>query len=81
MKVIPYSKHAAKALRGMPANTAQTIVGKSKANFASPESQSNNVKALRGRDGIRLRVGNWRVIMQDGQVLAVLDSNPARRRV
>lgn len=27
----------------------------------------------KGRDGIRLRVGNWRVIMEDGVILAVLE--------
>ena len=76
MKNVTYSKEAVKALRRMPANTAQTIVGKIKAYAANPESQRNNVKALQGRDGIRLRIGNWRVIMQDGQVLAVLEINP-----
>lgn len=42
-----------------------------------PESQANNVTALKGREGIRLRVGDWRVIMNDdGVVLAVLDIVP-----
>lgn len=40
---------------------------------ADPASQANNVKALQGREGIRLRVGDWRVIMRDGEVLAVLE--------
>ena len=32
---------------------------------------------LQGRTGIRLRVGDWRVIMdEDGNVLAVLDIGP-----
>jgi len=43
---------------------------------ADPGSQANNVTALQGREGIRLRVGDWRVIMQDGQVLAVLEIGP-----
>jgi hypothetical protein len=42
-----------------------------------PASQVNNVKSFKGRDGIRLRVGDWRVIMDDqGNVLAVLDIGP-----
>ena len=42
-----------------------------------PASQGNNVKALKGREGIRLRVGDWRVIMDDrGTVLAVLEIGP-----
>ncbi len=40
---------------------------------ADPASQANNVKALQVREGIRLRVGDWRVIMRDGEVLAVLE--------
>jgi len=35
------------------------------------------VTALKGREGIRLRVGDWRVIMNDeGMVLAVLEIGP-----
>ena len=37
----------------------------------------NNVKSLKGRVGIRLKVGDWRVIMDDqDNVLAVLDIGP-----
>ena len=43
---------------------------------ADPQSQANNVTALAGREGIRLRVGDWRVIMQDGEVLDVLKIGP-----
>lgn len=60
----------------MPANTSVRIVGKIEAYAVDPVSQANNVKALKGRDGIRLRVGDWRVIMEDGVVLAVLEIGP-----
>ena len=43
---------------------------------ADPQSQANNVTALVGREGIRLRVGDWRVIMHDGEVLDVLKIGP-----
>lgn len=33
---------------------------------------ANNVKALKGRDAIRLRVREWRVIMIDGTVVEVV---------
>lgn len=56
----------------MPANTAKRIRSKIEDYARDPASQGNNVKALKGREGIRLRVGDWRVIMQDGVVLAVL---------
>jgi mRNA interferase RelE/StbE len=73
MKEIAYRPAARKALRRMPVNTALRIVGKIEAYAADPASQANNVKALKGRDGIRLRVGDWRIIMRDGDVLDVLD--------
>ena len=42
-----------------------------------PASLANNVKALQGLDGMRLRVGDWRVIMRDGvEVLDVLRIGP-----
>jgi mRNA interferase RelE/StbE len=60
----------------MPASTARRIVGKIEAYAANPASQANNAKRLQGRDGIRLRVGDWRVIMEDGEVLDILDIGP-----
>lgn len=73
MKPITYKPAAAKALRRMPANIARRIVGKIEAYAADPASQANNIKALKGTRAIRLRVGDWRVIMEDDVVLDVLD--------
>ncbi|WP_103728916.1 type II toxin-antitoxin system RelE/ParE family toxin [Novosphingobium sp. HII-3] len=71
MKPIQYARTALKTLRSMPAPTAKRIVTKVEAYAADPASQANNVKALKGSDDIRLRVGDWRVIMNDGVVLTV----------
>ena len=76
MKQIAYTRAALKALRKMPANMAERIKAKIEAYTTDPASQANNVKALQGRAGIRLRVGDWRVIMEDGVVLAVLEIGP-----
>ena len=57
----------------MPANMARRIVGKIEAYAANPASQANNIKALKGTRAIRLRVSDWRVIMEDDVVLDVLD--------
>lgn len=73
MKPITYTRAALKTLRRMPANTADRIVAKVEEYAADPAALANNVKALKGRTGIRLRVGDWRVIMEDGAVLAVLE--------
>jgi len=77
MKQISYTKAAIKEVRRMPVNTAVLIRSKIEAYALDPASQSNNVKSLKGREGIRLRVGDWRVIMDDqGNVLAILDIGP-----
>jgi len=76
VKPITYTRAATRALRRMPVTTAARIVAKVEEYATAPASLANNVKALKGRDGIRLRVGDWRVIMDDGVVLAVLEIAP-----
>lgn len=76
MKPIIYQPDALNVLRRMQPKTAQRIRDKIKAYAADPASQANNVRTLKGRDGIRLRVGDWRVIMLDGEVLSILRIGP-----
>jgi mRNA interferase RelE/StbE len=74
MKEIVYSKTAQKALLRMPRNWALRIRDKIRAFAADPASHANNVKSLQGMDGmLRLRVGDWRIVMCDGVVLEILD--------
>jgi mRNA interferase RelE/StbE len=74
---IRYSKAAIKALSAMPANTARRIMAKVEQYAADPASLANNVKKLQGRDGYRLRIGDWRVIFDhDGVVLDGLQIGP-----
>ena len=76
MKPIIYKPAATRALRRMPTSTALRIIGKIEAFAEDPSSQQNNVKSLKGVDAIRLRVGDWRVIMKDGTVLDIIDIGP-----
>ncbi len=76
MKQISYTTAALKSLRKMPVNTSRRVVSKIKAYAENPVSQANNVKALKGQDAIRLRVGDWRVVMIDGVVIEVLKIAP-----
>ena len=46
----------------MPRNTTQSIIAKVDSLATDPLAPNNNVKALRGIDGFRLRVGDWRVL-------------------
>ncbi|MEE9375654.1 MAG: type II toxin-antitoxin system RelE/ParE family toxin [Rhizobiaceae bacterium] len=76
MKEITYQPAARKSLRKMPVTTARRIIGKIDAYAHNPRSMANNITTLKGRDGIRLRVGDYRVIMIDGHVLDVLTIAP-----
>ena len=76
MKLV-YSKASLRVLRRMPANEARRVRSKIEAYAVDPASQANNVTKLQGRDGYRLRVGDWRVIFdQDGAVMAILAIGP-----
>jgi mRNA interferase RelE/StbE len=54
----------AKALSRLPMNWQKRIVGKIKEVAANPYARHNNVTKLQGRDGYRLRIGNWRIIYE-----------------
>jgi mRNA interferase RelE/StbE len=74
---IRYNKAAIKALTRMPWNKARPIRSKIEQYASEPESMVNNVKKLQGRDGYRLRFGDWRVIFdREGVVLDILEIGP-----
>ena len=77
MKKVAYSKSSIKVFRKMPVTEARRITSKVEQFASDPASLANNVKALVGSSYIRLRVGDWRVIMDDnGNVLEVLKIGP-----
>jgi mRNA interferase RelE/StbE len=77
MKVVAYTRTAQKALMRMPRNLALRIREKIRSFAEDPASQANNVKALRGFEGlIRLRVGDWRIIIRDGVIIEILEVKP-----
>jgi mRNA interferase RelE/StbE len=77
MKEVRYSRDAIRTLRRMPRPTAERIRDKVAAYAADPSSQAVNVRRLKGEDGVlRLRVGDWRVIFEDGAVIAVIRIGP-----
>lgn len=74
---VTFTRAAAKALMRMPANQAARIRAKIDQYASVPESLANNVTQLVGSDRLRLRVGDWRVIMTaDLVVVAVIDIGP-----
>jgi mRNA interferase RelE/StbE len=67
------TKDAAKVLKTMARDVAATIQAKIKGLANDPYSAAN-VKKLTGRDGYRLRVGDWRVLLEinDGKVVILV---------
>ena len=77
MTEIAYKKEALKVLARIPATDSARIREKIRQYAENPASLANNVKALAGSPFIRLRVGDWRVILDDeGRVLLVLKIGP-----
>jgi mRNA interferase RelE/StbE len=64
-----------KALAKLPPNWQKRIVAKIRDVAANPYAPNNNLTKLQGRDGYRLRVGDWRVIYEllDRLVMLVLE--------
>ena len=58
------TKSFAKALSRLPVNWQKRIVEKIKEVAADPYARHNNVTKLQGREGYRLRIGDWRVIYE-----------------
>jgi mRNA interferase RelE/StbE len=78
MYSIRYTPIALKALRRMPRNTADLVRRKIQEVAVDPTA-ARNVKKLKGRDGYRLRVGDWRVVYDLDKgvlVLIVIEIGP-----
>ena len=58
----------------MPRNTAKLIREKLEMIAADPYADHPNAKKLQGREGYRLRVGDWRVIytIQNEQLMIIV---------
>jgi mRNA interferase RelE/StbE len=54
----------AKSLSRLPGNWQRRIVEKIKEVAADPYGKHRNVTKLQGREGYRLRIGDWRVIYE-----------------
>ncbi len=64
MYTVVTTKSFASALSRLPVNWQRRIVAKIKEVAADPYGRHRNVTKLQGREGYRLRIGNWRVIYE-----------------
>ena len=74
MYTVVLTKLADHTLRKLPRNVASLIRAKIDEIAADPYAQHNNVTKLTGRDGYRVRVGDWRVLyeLQDQQLVMLV---------
>ncbi len=71
MKAVGFRRQAAKALRKLPREVQDAIL---RALQAYAETGRGDVKTLKGRDGARLRVGDYRaVFIETAEALDVTD--------
>ena len=77
VKTVVLTRDAAKALDRMPNNVRALIRSKLELLAADPRALANNVKALKGSDVRRLRVGDWRVVFtSEPEHIVVHDIGP-----
>lgn len=61
----------------MSADRRRLIVSKIESYAADPTALGNNIARLKGRAGLRLRIGDWRVIFDEtGDCIEVLAVGP-----
>ena len=61
---ILYTRKALRTLRKMPREVAQRVQDRLEQIAKDPFDRHPNVTKLQGRDGYRLRIGDWRVIYE-----------------
>ncbi len=64
MYKIETTKNFDKRLSGLPVNWQKSIINKIREIAVNPYAANKNIKKLQGRDGYRLRVGDWRIIYE-----------------
>jgi mRNA interferase RelE/StbE len=64
MYQVVYKKRATKTLARMPSVDRQRILGVLGELARDPYAATLDTKRLQGRDGFRLRVGDWRVLYE-----------------
>ncbi|WP_137927139.1 type II toxin-antitoxin system RelE/ParE family toxin [Cupriavidus sp. 2SB] len=81
MYSIEFTKVAGQQLMTMPRNMACNVRAKINLLAQDPYATNPNVRKLAGRDGCRLRVGDWRILYRveaDRLVIVVMNIKPRR---
>ena len=77
MRIVAYDPEALRSLKKMPRNVSDRVRGKLNQLATDPDSLANNLSALKGTRALRLRVGDWRVILSiDADQITVHEIGP-----
>ncbi len=77
MRTVAYDPEALRSLKRMPRNVSDRIRQKVGQLADDPDSLANNLTALKGTRALRLRVGDWRVILSiSAEQIAVHEIGP-----
>lgn len=63
---------ARKALTRMPRPVVERILDKVELYGREPQALANNVKRLKGDEGLRLRIGGWRILFDEDETPIVV---------
>jgi len=77
---LAFSRIAARSLRRMPTQDARTVRARLDQLAVDPRAPHLDVRRLAGREGYRLRVGDWRVLYDLDDRLRVIDVLDVRQR-
>ncbi|WP_342447354.1 type II toxin-antitoxin system RelE/ParE family toxin [Methylobacterium platani] len=76
-RTVVYTRKAARALARMPADAEALIRAKLDQVARDPTSLANNIRAMKGIPGYRLRVGDWRALFtSEDAAIIVHDVGP-----
>lgn len=74
MYSIVFTKQAIRSMQKLPASMRDRVRDRLEQVASAPYAQHPNVTKLQGRDGYRLRIGDWRVLydVQDEKLVVLV---------
>ena len=72
MRVATYLRRAIRDLAKLPDKDVKLITGKIDQYASAPEELTNNVTEMKGTQGKRLRIGNYRVLFDENDTVLTI---------
>lgn len=72
MKEVEYTRRAIRDLAKLPGKDAKRITSKIDQYASAPEELANNITEMKGTQGKRLRIGNYRVLFDENDTVLTI---------